>query len=975
MMHQIVVLGILLFSGLAFGQGGMVTPGSFSVSESGAATYSIPIRVPASTAGVEPKLALIYNSQGRNGLLGVGWGLSGLSSVTRCPRTQAQDGIRGSVNYDSNDRFCLDGQRLIAINGADGGDGTEYRTERESFSRIVSYGSVGNGPASFKAWTKAGLVMEFGSTADSAIEAPGKTILAIWAVNKVSDVRGNYYSVTYTEDATGSSYYPVRIDYVGNANLGVAPSAQLQFVYETRPDVVPLGGPGLISKMFVRLKRIVMHAPDLVRYLDLGYSTGIATGRSRLAFLKECDSSNNCLATTSLKFENTTPAPTNFTWTGGMGVAGSGWQMVDLFGDGRQLYYTHDTSGAHYATRLNPDGTKENWSWKGGMGVANAGWQMANLFGDGRQLYYTHDTSGAHYATRLNPDGTKENWSWKGGMGVANAGWQMANLFGDGRQLYYTHDTSGAHYATRLNPDGTKENWSWKGGMGVANAGWQMADLFGDGRQLYYTHDTSGAHYATRLNPDGTKENWSWKGGMGVANAGWQMADLFGDGRQLYYTHDTNGTHYATRLNPDGTKENWSWTGGMGVANAGWQMADLFGDGRQLYYTHDTNGTHYATRLNPDGTKENWSWTGGMGVANAGWQMADLFGDGRQLYYTHDTNGTHYATRLNPDGTKENWTWKGGMGVAASGWQLVDLFGDGRQLYYTHDTSGAHYATRLNPDGTKENWSWKGGMGVANADWQMADLFGDGRQLYYTHDTNGTHYATRFIDVQPDSVLRIENDLGSAVEITQIAATNSAISKGSESSYPIADIKLPIYVVTTVMSSNGVGSAVTSNYKYGGLKVEQGTGRGLLGFNWVESTQVETGVSSRTTYRQDWPYVGLPSQVTKSVAGGGNGGVLSQTDMTYDCLDPATGTACSVGPGKRYFPYVSKSVESGWDLNGAVLPVVTTTNSFDLWGNATQVTVSNSDGSSKTTTNTYVNDSTNWYLGRLIRSVVTSTAP
>jgi hypothetical protein len=54
----------------------------------------------------------------------------------------AQDGVRGSINYDANDRFCLDGQRLVAISGTYGADGTEYRTEIESFSKVISRGGV-----------------------------------------------------------------------------------------------------------------------------------------------------------------------------------------------------------------------------------------------------------------------------------------------------------------------------------------------------------------------------------------------------------------------------------------------------------------------------------------------------------------------------------------------------------------------------------------------------------------------------------------------------------------------------------------------------------------------------------------------------------------------------------------------------------------------------------------------------------------
>jgi len=114
----------------------MVTPWQFSVSPTGAATYSIPIIVPPGTSGVVPSLALSYSSQNGDGFVGLGWNLAGLSSVGRCPRTLAQDSIHGSVNYDSNDRFCLDGQRLMLISGTYGADGSQYRTEIESFSKI-----------------------------------------------------------------------------------------------------------------------------------------------------------------------------------------------------------------------------------------------------------------------------------------------------------------------------------------------------------------------------------------------------------------------------------------------------------------------------------------------------------------------------------------------------------------------------------------------------------------------------------------------------------------------------------------------------------------------------------------------------------------------------------------------------------------------------------------------------------------------
>ncbi len=63
-----------------------------------------------------------------------------------------------------NDRYCMDGQRLVLVSGTYGAAGSEYRTELDSFSRIVASGTAGNGVASFTVQTKAGLTMEYGNT-------------------------------------------------------------------------------------------------------------------------------------------------------------------------------------------------------------------------------------------------------------------------------------------------------------------------------------------------------------------------------------------------------------------------------------------------------------------------------------------------------------------------------------------------------------------------------------------------------------------------------------------------------------------------------------------------------------------------------------------------------------------------------------------------------------------------------------------
>ena len=64
---------------------GMI-PGQFSVDRNGMATYKIPIQVPPGITGMNPKLALTYKSSNKNGKLGLGWTLGGISTIeTRAP--------------------------------------------------------------------------------------------------------------------------------------------------------------------------------------------------------------------------------------------------------------------------------------------------------------------------------------------------------------------------------------------------------------------------------------------------------------------------------------------------------------------------------------------------------------------------------------------------------------------------------------------------------------------------------------------------------------------------------------------------------------------------------------------------------------------------------------------------------------------------------------------------------------------------
>lgn len=167
----------------AFGAVGK-TQGISSVSDTGSAQYTIPIWTPPDTGGMQPRLALTYDHRSTNTRLGIGWNISGLSEITRCARTWAQDQQARNVRNDTQDRFCLDGMKLRLFAGTYGANGAEYRTEIESFSRIKSYdASPTVGPGYFVVERNDGLKYEYGGTPDSRIESVGQNVARAWALN------------------------------------------------------------------------------------------------------------------------------------------------------------------------------------------------------------------------------------------------------------------------------------------------------------------------------------------------------------------------------------------------------------------------------------------------------------------------------------------------------------------------------------------------------------------------------------------------------------------------------------------------------------------------------------------------------------------------------------------------------------------------------------------------------------------------
>ncbi len=198
----------------------------FSVSSTGAAIYSVPIKVPPGTAGMTPEIALIYNSQAGKGYVGKNWTIAGLSSITRTARTFYYNGKPDALNFDNYaDQLILDGKKLLNYNG------TYYKTETDEFSEIQLHSSSNY----FTIKTKSGLIKEYGKTVNSRQLLQGNTVPLAWHINKITDTKGNYIKYNYyTDQITGEAYIE-SIDYTGNNSISpwLIPYNKIVFNYES----------------------------------------------------------------------------------------------------------------------------------------------------------------------------------------------------------------------------------------------------------------------------------------------------------------------------------------------------------------------------------------------------------------------------------------------------------------------------------------------------------------------------------------------------------------------------------------------------------------------------------------------------------------------------------------------------------------------------------------------------------------------
>ena len=198
--------------------------GGFNVSGDGSSSYSIPVKLPRGSGGLTPEVSLSYSSNSDLGLVGLGFNIGGLQSITRGRGDRVKDGYIAEEYtplFGPEDRYYLNGQLLIGTEDKEGntlgrdressityvkGDGVTYHTEKESFVEVKGQGVQGEwGPSHFTMRTTSGMIYEFENCTTSCMSDPNAHSVMVWMLNKVTDLNGNYYIIEYDRDVLDSS--------------------------------------------------------------------------------------------------------------------------------------------------------------------------------------------------------------------------------------------------------------------------------------------------------------------------------------------------------------------------------------------------------------------------------------------------------------------------------------------------------------------------------------------------------------------------------------------------------------------------------------------------------------------------------------------------------------------------------------------------------------------------------------------------
>jgi len=854
-------------------------PGQFSVSPTGAATYSVPIECPSGINGMQPSVSLVYNSQGGNGVAGWGWNISGMSSISRTGSTLYHDGVNSVPQLTTADNLMLDGQRLILFSGTNLTDGAKYRTEIETYSDIT-YKSI-NGYACFEVKTKEGVTMEFGSSDDSYIHAQGSTVAITWLLTKVTDANGNYMTYSYGNDTNHEEFWLDKIKYTCNDAAGITTGAnEIDFIYTTgRTDSQTSYIAGKKLKQSLLLQSVVTKT-NSVTQREYTFTYSIADGfYNKLTSINESGNDGTKYNPTVIDWNklNSTTTPAFGHSIGNTGVG----SLSHFTMDKTMIFVDFNNDG--FVDMIRPT-----------MDVLNSpvytGWEI-----------YRSTNNGQSFGTSPIQN---EDWKYNPNIHPFSGQYQLlpADINGDGLPdiveiRTYADPNTHINYNSidvLLNVSGqlVRQNLSQYSsfnfnGQAYEKFIFELGDFNGDGNTELIAKKTNTSTntiymYSINLNTNQLilLNTTNTTGDLATS----KTTDVNGNGiPELFITIPGGGGKFLEYNSSLQSFNEITFTHSLAPLIFPIEFGDFNGDRKTDVLQYQSTGSPKWTILMSTGT---------------GFETVSCPLTRTKYVPTSDTDpGDFYTIKdLNGDG-------KGDIIEAPVGSNNVTI--------YYYNGSGFISTTQAITGGTSGFFN--------DRTLPYYDINGDGKSDIVNTTTTSFSVLSFTTTETERAVSTITNGMNVTNTIEYKLLNNSSVYTNGTSTVaqPIVKLCAPMRVVSQTITSAG-SQTETTNYTYKGLLLHT-KGKGMLGFEEFAQDNITQNKKSVTQFGYNTTYFNTyPTQQTVSTS-------LGQLISTTTCVN-------SVIPlgGVRIFPYTSSQTTTD-NLTG--LTVTTQTSNFDDYGN------------------------------------------
>lgn len=844
--------------------------GTFSVSDLGAAQYSVSIDVPKGRGGMQPDLSIAYNSQSGNNIAGWGCGISGIPVITRGAKDIFHDGYAQGLSYSSNDALYYNGVRLILVSGQEGTAGAVYSPETDQFTTVTILPAVSLSDISFLVKSSDGMTYEFGkyNSQRKHFNENMAVIRDIWYINNATDACGNEINYRYTYD--NYYCYPHTITYSDNT---------ITFEYESRDDSQPFYMETTSAHLGKRLKAIVTKTGESVfRSYHLNYSNS-GDAFSRLVSITEKNGVGESLRPISFQWNNLpsaiyTPLDTTIN-SNTSSCIDRDLYASDIDGDGKddiidvQIFSWQNNQIKVHLSSRNPDDV-----------ITIVDYFRNGTFGSHRYYSYVDE--------RIDFDGD----------GLQDLVLPNIQQVESSYQLTYRYI-----YGKDLIEGSRRLKWITFMSQGGRMPLCKPSDFNNDGRsELLYIETVSTSNsYNCILKAviDGDTIDTNGSLVFGNVPMSMQTADFNSDGLldiivfydngyQVFFntgvedgifpfnsSNSVSGTTlvhapriYQGDFNGDGvvdfvynTSRNRSYIFALGKNDGTFvqQTAcdiDLYD---QAIESDDDRFTFLITDYNNDGKSDVLIAKAMYGTFNVFLynQYRLMLSNGTRLTEAHRYYTDDYEDEVKPTHILlGDFSGTGKMEILNSGAEIFPstsnyaLFSQVSELDFEEFVDNTIAEEFLATHGDMESEVQSESSDITSAS---------------TTESEEIHiYSNVGYSASSGKVTSITDGFQNTTTIAYSPLSDSGVyTKGTGSTYPMADCTLPIHVVSAATFPKGEEGLISMNYHYGGLKAHL-AGKGLLGFSTIEAIN-NTLQSTTTTNLSGWNmdhFVPLNTRIT-----------------------------------------------------------------------------------------------------------------